>query len=139
MDIKDAQTKLGNRNWRLDNLYYVQDEKGRKVKFHPRHVQLDLLHNLWYLNIILKSRQHGISTFIQIFILDMCLFNSNTAAGVIADTLTNAKNLLSKVHFAYENLPEEIKDIIKADVSSKTEIVFCSGFDEDGLTYVDGF
>lgn len=59
--------------------------------------------NKWNLNIILKARQLGLSTFIEIYILDTLLFKSNVTAGIIDATLPDAKKKLEKIKFAYEN------------------------------------
>ncbi|MBB3161506.1 hypothetical protein FHS25_001955 [Rhizobium laguerreae] len=37
-----------------------------------------------YLNVLLKARQLGLTTFIQIFMLDACVFNRDIRAGTIA-------------------------------------------------------
>jgi hypothetical protein len=103
--------KLGNRWWRLNNLYWILTEQGEKVRFKCYAVQRILYFALWWLNIIPKSRQHGITTFIAIFILDFCLFNSNTHAGIIAHKLEDAKKIFrNKIKFAYDNLPDDLKE-----------------------------
>lgn len=51
--------KLGDRKWRLNNLYFVRDERGIKVPFRLNDIQDFMLDNLWYLNIIVKARQLG--------------------------------------------------------------------------------
>jgi hypothetical protein len=55
--------------------------------------------------IINKSRQLGISTLSSAYALWMMLFNSDKNILVIATTQATAKNLVTKVRFAYENLP----------------------------------
>ncbi|KKM06462.1 hypothetical protein LCGC14_1743840, partial [marine sediment metagenome] len=79
--------KLGNRFWRLNHLYYILDQDGDRVLFKMNIVQKILYFALWWLNIIPKSRQHGITTFIALFMLDACLFNSNMRCGIIAHKL----------------------------------------------------
>ena len=86
--------KLSDRRWRLNNLYWIVDEQGDPVKFVMNPVQKRLYDRMWWLNVIPKSRQHGITTFIALFILDACLFNSNTRAGIIAHRLQDAKKIL---------------------------------------------
>jgi len=76
--------KLGNRFWRLNHLYYILNEQGERMLFTLNAVQRVLYFALWWLNIIPKSRQHGITPFIAIFMLDGCLFNSNVRAAIIA-------------------------------------------------------
>jgi hypothetical protein len=111
----DCRTKqraktLGNRFWRLNHLYYILNEQGEKVLFVMNAVQKVLYFALWWLNIIPKSRQHGITTFIAIFMLDACLFNSGIRAGIIAHKLTDAKKIFrDKIHYAYDHLPDDLK------------------------------
>jgi hypothetical protein len=110
---------LGNRWWRLNNLYWITTEQGEEIQFKPNKVQESLYFALWWLNVIPKSRQHGITTFIAIFLLDACLFNSNVRAGIIAHKLADAKKIFrDKIHFAYDKLPDDLKEarpLIKDD------------------------
>lgn len=74
-------------------------------------IQYILYKALWWLNIVLKSRQHGITTLVCLFMLDACLFTPNTSAGIIAHKLVDAKKIFNnKIKYAYENLPEQIKE-----------------------------
>jgi hypothetical protein len=118
---------LSNKWNRLESLYKIEDKKGKLVRFIPNEVQRDFNSNLWYLNIILKSRQHGMSTDIELVIGDTCIFNSNVSAGIIADTLPNAKKLLKKIRTAYINLSEEIKSRNPLVTDSKTELEWANG------------
>lgn len=101
---------FGDRWWRLNNLYYIKDKYGRKVLFKPNAVQADLDDNLHNLNIVLKSRQHGVTTWACIRALDMCLFRAGTQAGIVAHTAGDAaKFFRQKVLYAYDNLPDWMK------------------------------
>jgi hypothetical protein len=97
---------LSNRLWRLSNLYWIEDERGNKVKFRPNLVQRLYLKDMWYLNVVLKSRQHGMSTLINIMQLDECLFNSNHTAGIVDKTDKDGMKKLSKMKFAYDHLDD---------------------------------
>ena len=59
-----------DRWWRLNNLYWILDKAGNPVKFQPNKAQAEYLRNRHYLNVILKARQLGFSTAIQIDMLD---------------------------------------------------------------------
>jgi len=51
----------------------------------------------------------GLTTFIQIFMLDACVFNKDIRAGSIAHTLGDAQVIFrDKVKFPYDNLPDQI-------------------------------
>ena len=120
--------KLQDPWWRLTNLYFIQDKYGHKVRFSPWPEQIDLYRNMWYLNIVLKARQRGMTTFIQLFMLDRCLFNPDTSAGVIAHTAKDASAFFdTKIKFAYDNLPEALKTAIPADKSNTRELAFKNG------------
>ncbi|QAX31305.1 terminase [Leisingera sp. NJS204] len=123
----DAVAKFGDRKWRLNNLYWIKDRHGNVVKFKLNPAQEQLLDELHTLNIILKARQLGFSTFILILALDCCLFNSHFAAGLIADTQTNAQNLLDRIKFAYERLPAQLQELRPVVTQNATEIEFGNG------------
>lgn len=120
---------FANRKWRLNNLYYVQDEYGQVRQFHLRPAQSELLDDLHYLNIILKARQLGFSTFILLLALDCCIWNDHFHAGLIADTTKNAQNLLTRIKFAYDNLAQEIQQLVPLLASNSSEMRFANGSD----------
>jgi len=124
----ELKEKLSSREWRLCNLYSIINKHGANESFTPNEFQRTLLvDNLWYLNIILKARQLGMSTGIDIFLLDMCLFNSNTNAGIIDYTLDDAKNKLAKCKHAYNHLPQMLKDSIQLIKDNEQELKFSNG------------
>lgn len=69
---------------------------------------LKLLQNNEYC-IINKSRQLGISTLVSAYSLWMMLFNKDKNVLVVATTQATAKNMVTKVRFAYQNLPTWLK------------------------------
>lgn len=132
--MDEAQTsqkikeKLADRKWRLNNLYYIKDKTGKKVRFKLNWAQRKLYSETWFFNIILKARQLGFTTYIMIYFLDACLFNSNHAAGVVAHTKEDAEDLFdNKAKFAYDNLPEWLKSERKATQDSAKKLEFSNG------------
>lgn len=127
-DLNQLSKDLNDQWWRLNNLYYILDDQGRKILFEPekRPVQRDIYRRMHSRNIYLKSRQHGVTTFKNTFFLDCCLFNENVSATIIADTLDNAKRFLrEKIKFAYENIRiPEIKNEIQLVDDNKQELSF---------------
>lgn len=109
--VKHIKAHLADREWRMDNLYYVQNKAGEKVLFVRNESQRMFWDDMWFLNIILKDRQRGFSTLIAIFMLDYCLFNSESAAGIIDITMDDAEMKLKKMAYAYENLPPWLKEL----------------------------
>lgn len=125
---EDLKEKLKDRWWRLNNLYYIVTKDGRKELFKPNWAQEQLYRAMHYLNIILKARQLGFTTFIDIFILDYTLFNSNVAAGIIAHTREDAETIFeNKIRFAFENLPEALRARREATQDSARQLRFNNG------------
>ena len=78
------------------NLYPFQEGVLKLLNKHER-------------NIILKSRQLGISTLSAGMALWQMIFQKDTNVLVIATKQDTAKNLVTKVKFMYENLPSWLK------------------------------
>lgn len=111
--------------WRLNNLYRITDEKGNEVDFRMNSAQEALFSGMHYLNVILKARQLGFTTFIQLYMLDQCVFNSNVRAGVIAHNLDDAVAFFrDKVKFPYDNLPEQVRQANPATQDSARQLTF---------------
>lgn len=130
-EAKAAETLLTNldrQRWRLDNLYKIVDAGGHEIPFKMNYAQKLLYLGIWFCNLILKSRQHGITTFMCLLFLDICLFNSNTHACIIAHNREDAEDFFQKkVKFAYDNLPELLKKAIPAKLSSSKSLTFENG------------
>lgn len=117
--------RLKNRYWRLNNLYWIVDENNQRVKFQFTWSQQIMYKFMWYFNIILKARQVRSTTFWCIFILDMCLFNSNIRAGIIAHNREEAEEIFEhKIKYPYNQLPEELKSELSSDQASARKISF---------------
>jgi len=124
----DFYENLKDMRWRLNNLYYIVDKDGKKVKFKPNWAQEKILDNLWFFNIILKARQLGITTFFCILYLDQVLFKANKSAGIIAHTDGDTKKIFQRIKFAWENLPEMLKESIGyPETDSVGEMKFPNG------------
>ncbi len=110
--VAEAMAQSGDWNsleWRLDHLYKVTDKDGKLVQFVMNDDQRRFIRNIWTRNIILKARQRGFSTLMQVLALDHALFNKFANCVVIADTLPNAGKLFGKVELAFKQLPDAIK------------------------------
>lgn len=118
---------LRNRFWRLNNLYFITNKNGKKVRFRMTQEQIDYFQGMHTRNIILKARQLGFTTEQCIIQLDAALFESAKCA-LIAHTLNDAKRLFrEKVKYAYDNLPAEIKQANPARNDAAGELVFAKG------------
>jgi hypothetical protein len=134
MDLNDPKTyeewkhKLGDKDWRLNNLYYIKNKKRKTVKFKLNEAQASYRATKHNKNIILKARQQGFTTFACIDALDNCLFNSNFEAGIIAHKEDDAKKIFyNKVKFAFDRLPEIIRLTRKPNTDRAGELSFPIG------------
>lgn len=122
------RTRLADPWWRLNNLYKIKDKGGNVVTFKWNWAQEDLYRNMWFLNLILKARQLGMTTAIQIFMLDRCLFNDNQNAGIVAHNKEDAEAFFSdKIKFAYDNLPEDLRRHRRATSDTARSLRFVNG------------
>lgn len=113
--------------WRLNNLYWITDKEGRRVKFTTNWAQEQLFEEMHFLNLILKARQLGFTTFIQLFMLDACLFNANLRAGTIAHTLDDARRIFrDKIRFPYDNLPEGLRGALPVTKDTANELILAN-------------
>lgn len=124
---QDPMLVLQSQEWRLNNLYKIKDKEGRVVNFKCNWAQ-KLLLKPHYMNIILKARQLGITTFHALLFLDTCLWNSNVNAAIVADSKPVAKEIfVDKVKFAYDNLPQFVRDMCPAYRDNVHEMRFANG------------
>jgi hypothetical protein len=86
---------------------YIQHPKRGKILFNLYDFQEDVMRefNNHRFNVILKSRQLGISTLSAGYSLWMMLFHEDKNILVIATKQEVAKNLVTKVRFMHDNLP----------------------------------
>ena len=128
VDYKEIESHLSDWRWRMNNLYRITDKEGKVVRFVLNPAQERLFEELWYRNIILKARQLGFTTFMLIFMLDAALFGNNVRCGLIAHTKQDAGKLFrEKLRFAYDQLPDWLKDMRRAKYENVGELVFNNG------------
>jgi len=128
---------IKNQEWRLSNLYKIITKDGKKETFQMNRAQKHFFDT--YINIpkpyhrhcILKSRQLGFTTFIDIYILDSILFNTNKEGIVIAHKVEDATQIFDKkIEYAIRNMAEDVKDAfftINQKSSRKIQIVIDYG------------
>jgi hypothetical protein len=137
-ETEALQKHLRNRVWRIEHLYWIEDANGRKTKFRMNWAQREMMAGMWYLNMVLKVRQIGISTFTGLLQLDRCIFSPNQTCGIVDKTDDDAKKKLSKIEFAYEHLddPDDprtaalgaaMKQAVRLQVANKRELEWSNG------------
>jgi len=128
VDLVDLKAKLSDPLWRISNLYWITDKSGAVVKFVPNPQQQRFLDHLHPRNLVLKARQQGYSTLIQIAMLDAALFVANTEAGVVAQDDETAKQIFrTKIKFAYDRLPRLIRQMVRSKADSVSQLILSNG------------
>lgn len=124
----EITSRLGNQRWRLDNLYWITDKDGNKIRFRMNWAQRELFDKLWFWTLILKARQLGMTTFVHLLMLDTAMFNPGMRMGVIAHDLEAVKELFERdVKQPYEALPASIRAMVPAHRDAANRLTFANG------------
>lgn len=129
---EDLARCLADPEWRLFSgaLYKIMvkgdgDEEAMVLPFVPNQAQRRFMRRLWHRNLILKARQLGFTTLIAILWLDHALFNADQRCGIVAQDREAAEAIFrDKVRFAYQNLPEPLRERFPLARDSATELLF---------------
>lgn len=126
-EYAEAKRKLSNREWRLDNLYYIRDETGQKIPFVRNEAQRAYTAKAHYRDVIPKARKLGFSTYIAILILDDSIFRRGTVSGIVDLTMDDAEQKLKIIKYAYEALPQDIRDGVRLKIDNQAELEWTNG------------
>lgn len=118
---------LSNEEWRLDHLYYIRNEQGDHVKFVRNEAQLAFYRAMALRNVLPKARKLGFSSLICIMICDRCVFRKNHVAGIVDITLDDATVKLSIIKYAYDHLPQHIRDEVRLVRSNDQYLEWSNG------------
>ncbi len=118
---------LGNREWRINNLYHIVDERGKEVIYKCNPIQQKMYGGWWYWTIVLKSRKVGSTTHCIIEASDKLFFKSNYSVAFIADTREHTSNIIDRIRFAYDHMTNDFKDEVKITTDNKNGLVFSNG------------
>jgi len=113
--VEEIAEHLADRKWRINNLYWIKDDQGNHTKFVMNEVQELMYDNLHYMNIVLKARQHGITTLVCILNLDSTLFEMKDSAAIAHTMFDSTKIFDSKIKYAWNSLPEWLKNEFEVD------------------------
>lgn len=111
-----------------DGFYSIKDKDGKVVPFVLNADQRKFLEERHGFDLILKARQKGFTTVIQLDMLDDCLFIPNTAAGIVAHNRDDAEAFFAdKIKFAYDELPPEFHQLVSAEQDTTKSLKFSNG------------
>lgn len=133
--LEELTEKLNDPVWRITSgaLYKIivkgddQDEdEGLVLPFKPNRAQRRFIKRMHNRNIILKARQLGLTTLITILWLDTALFSKDPIrCAIVAQDKDAAESIFrGKVLFAYDNLPDQIREMFPLSKRTASEIEF---------------
>jgi len=107
----------------------IQHPTRGRIQFNLYPFQEKVLHQFQKnnYNLVLKSRQLGISTLVAGFSLWMMIFHKDKNVLCIATKQDTAKNMVTKVRFMYENLPSWLKGAEKPLENNKLLLKLANG------------
>ena len=111
----------------MKKYYWIQHPQRGRIQFNLYQFQEKVLHLFQtkeYL-VINKSRQLGISTLSSAYALWLMLFQKDKNILVIATKQETAKNMVTKIRFAYDQLPTWLK--IKAVEDNRLSLRLANG------------
>jgi len=126
-----TEDNLQDRDWRLNNLYRISSKDGELIQFKLNKAQW-IVHNSIKLNpkaVVLKSRQHGISTYALINNLDRALFTSHKNLGLMSQGLSESGKLFTRIQLAIKHLPSYVLPYLGISVNAENtkEVKFSNG------------
>lgn len=124
-----AAKRWPDKRARLSSGFYkIKNKAGKTEPFRMNPDQAKFLDARHGMDVVLKARQKGFTTVIQLDMLDDCLFIPNTGAGVIAHNLNDAKAFFAdKIKFAYDNLPSAFREVVSAEQDAADSMKFSNG------------
>lgn len=128
LSVQELKKLFKSHEWRLNNLYLIIDKQGKLVHFRMNKFQKKLFDNKHNLNVVLKARQLGMTTFWCLYALDLALFSRNKFIGIVAHTKEDAQEIFDKkIKFTFDNLPAWLKEPLAVNTDNIRELNFSNG------------
>lgn len=114
----------------IENLFYIKDKQGNKTKLKLNYAQQKVEAVIKKQEqekkpvriMVLKARQQGISTYIDALGFKRAITQKNKHFAIVTQETTATNNLLDRLKYAKDNLPDSLKPIEKK--SNAKEIVW---------------
>jgi len=114
----------------MNKYCYIQHPERGKIPFKLFDYQRDVViadMEKYKHNIILKSRQLGISTVVAGYCLWMVLFQKDKTIRIIATSQETSKNMITKISYMYYSLPRWLRSLSDATEDNKMSMSFSNG------------
>jgi hypothetical protein len=110
----------------IKNYIKIKHPKKGKIKFNLYDYQEDMidLYDQNRFSIVMSARQTGKTETICAYLLWYAIFNEDVTVMVVSNKSDNAKEIIGKIQYAYEELPDWLKPGIDEDSWNKHECKF---------------
>lgn len=111
----DYEALFQDKVWRMTNLYSISTKAAEKIVFLHNPVQVDIQKHLDSGQVdlvILKARQHGVTTFFSLYYFDEVLWRENVWACIVAHNRETLATIFSKIQYAWDNLDPELREAV---------------------------
>lgn len=117
----------------IQNFIKIVDKRGRLVNFVPNPQQMRLLTEMDKFNVVLKSRQLGISVLSCAYSIWLAIRFPNTSCLLMAHSLDGADGIFTKLKQLYGSIPKAIRPRLinnnrkelKLDNGSRITVISC--------------
>jgi len=109
----------------IETFIKIADKQGKVVPFILTDEQKDLVHNMGKENIILKSRQLGISSVTVALSIRACIVQPNTTCLLVSHDSKSTNTIFDKLKQQFNSLPDWLKP--KLDANNRQELKFENG------------
>lgn len=109
----------------LESFIKIVDKNGKQIPFKMNQMQKSIEQNSSKLNLILKARQGGGSTFILLKAIYICMTKPNACCLLLSMDTDSVKAIFNKLKQAYDSIPELIK--VAEIRNNRTEMYFANG------------
>ena len=126
MTVQDKFKKiLDNPVLYIENFMKVVNKLGKLVPFKLNPQQKTLLQDMEKYNIVLKSRQLGITTLSCAYSIYLACTNSNTTCLLVSYSIDSATSIFEKLKQLYNDLPSALQ--VETIAKNKKELKFVNG------------
>lgn len=109
----------------IENFMKVVNKLGKLVPFKLNPQQKTLLQDMEKYNIVLKSRQLGITTLSCAYSIYLACTNSNTTCLLVSYSIDSATSIFEKLKQLYNDLPSALQ--VETIAKNKKELKFVNG------------
>jgi len=110
-DLADIANCMSDPHYFLNNFFYIQHPTKGRLKYNSFEYQdrlIDSYHNYRF-NVNMLPRQTGKTTTAAGYLLWYAMFIDNSTILIAAHKYTGAKEIMSRIRYAYENCPNHIR------------------------------